>query len=47
VIHGAQLMQYLNEKTVVLPIEITITTDDKKEVKVPNTEYITWVDQDQ
>jgi hypothetical protein len=47
VICGAQLMCYLNEKIIVPPAEITITTDDKKEVKVPNPEYITWVAQDQ
>jgi hypothetical protein len=40
-------MHYLNEKTIALPEQITITTDDKKEVKVPNPEYTTWVAQDQ
>jgi hypothetical protein len=47
VIRGAQLMHYLNEKIVVPPEEITVLTDDKKEVKVPNPDYTIWVTQDQ
>jgi hypothetical protein len=41
VIHVAPLMDYLHEKSVVLPVEITVMIDDKKEAKLPNPEYIT------
>jgi hypothetical protein len=38
-IHGAQLMHYLNEDTIVPPAQITVLMDDKKEAKVPNPDY--------
>jgi hypothetical protein len=34
-------MHYLDKETIVLPAQITVTMDDKKEVKVPNPEYMT------
>jgi hypothetical protein len=34
-------MHYLNEETIVPLAQITVTSDDKKEIKVPNPEYIT------
>jgi hypothetical protein len=46
-IRGAQLMHYLNEKTIAPPEQITVMIEEKKEVKVPNPEYTTWVAQDQ
>jgi hypothetical protein len=40
-------MNYLDKKTIVLSIEIIVTTDDKKEKKMHNPEYATWMAQDQ